>query len=50
MVGVGAVWMQLYSSGADSPQPSKTIMATVLPLGSLGWSSSFQLVAIALRF
>lgn len=42
MVGVGAVWMQLYSSGADSPQPSNTIKAMVLPLGSLGWSSSFQ--------
>lgn len=43
MVGVSAVWMQLYSFGLASPHPSKTTTATGFPFGSFGWSANFQL-------
>ena len=42
MVGVSATWMQLYWSGLASPQPSKTTTATILSLGSFGWSANLN--------
>ena len=42
MIGVWARWMALNSSGICSPQPSRMMSISFLPLGKVGWGASVQ--------